>query len=221
MEVGGNMKRRTCSGAPGSPPRCWPCRRGCGGGKGQGLDGGPGGSGSAAAAARLGPAAGGQAVQAAAARPHDAGLRHPVHDRRFLVDGGAQTELTQRFPGFITALDHLPGGLPNVHIAVISSDMGAGAEEDQRLRGNGNNGVFQYTPRVPCTKTTLNGGATYIVNANGTANYTAPRKRLFLPRLSWEPERLRNRAAAELGHACPRRRREGATARGKPGVPAA
>ena len=79
-------------------------------------------------------------------------------------------------------LEGLPDGLPNVHIAVISSDMGAGVGINACVNF-GNNGVFQYTahsspqgvtPVFTCTDTTLQGGATFIVNDNGTANYTAP-----------------------------------------------
>ena len=48
----------------------------------------------------------------------------------------------------MNALKDLPGGLPNVHIAVVSSDMGAG---DGRSRGcarrGGKNGIFQYSAR--------------------------------------------------------------------------
>jgi hypothetical protein len=54
-------------------------------------------------------------------------------DILFLVDNSPsmdpkQTALAQNFPRLIQALQTLPGGLPDVHIGVISSDMGAGSE---------------------------------------------------------------------------------------------
>ena len=67
----------------------------------------------------------------------------------------------------------LPRGLPNIHVAVISSDMGAG---DGSVSGcdttGGKQGIFQYTPRGTCTASGLQAGATYISNIAGTRNYT-------------------------------------------------
>src|SRR5262245_48190484 len=37
-----------------------------------------------------------------------------------------QAKLVAAVPAFIDALQALPGGLPNLHLAVVSSDMGAG-----------------------------------------------------------------------------------------------
>ena len=100
-------------------------------------------------------------------------------DILFMVDNSAsmevgQAKLVANIPGFVDALKNLPGGLPDVHIAVVSSDMGAG---DGLISGCGANGgdrgVFQYAPRGSCTSTTLQSGATFIVNSNGQTNYTA------------------------------------------------
>src|SRR5262249_2835532 len=49
----------------------------------------------------------------------------------FMVDNSLsmkplQTKLAANFPSFMNELKMLPGGLPNVHIGVISSSMGAG-----------------------------------------------------------------------------------------------
>jgi hypothetical protein len=98
-------------------------------------------------------------------------------DILFVIDNSLsmaplQAHLNENFPRFMDVLENLPDGLPNVHIAVVSTDMGAGTGI-QSCGGNGNAGVFQYSPHSPCTDTTL-GGATYIVNDNGQANYTAP-----------------------------------------------
>jgi len=104
-------------------------------------------------------------------------------DLLFLIDdslsmANSQNNLRRNFPAFMAALKALPGGLPNVHIAVVSSDMGAG---DGSVGGcnatGGKNGVFQYNPPVapvgqqPCA-TNLDAGATYISDIGGVRNYT-------------------------------------------------
>src|SRR5436305_13236429 len=89
-------------------------------------------------------------------------------DLLFLIDDSSSMKLSQdnlrrNFPAFMTALKNLPGGLPNVHIAIASSDMGAG---DGSVPGcdatGGKNGIFQYTARGACTSTGLANGATFI-----------------------------------------------------------
>jgi len=100
-------------------------------------------------------------------------------DVLFMIDNSSsmrlsQTNLLNNFPMFMDVLKNLPGGLPNIHVAVVSSDMGAG---DGSVAGcsatGGDNGIFQYTARGTCTSTTLQNGATYISNVGGVANYTA------------------------------------------------
>ena len=99
-------------------------------------------------------------------------------DLLFLVDDSSSMRLSQdnlvrNFPVLMNTLQNLPGGMPNVHIAVISSDMGAG---DGSISGcdssGGKNGVFQYTPRGTCTASGLQDGATYISDIGGIRNYT-------------------------------------------------
>ena len=51
-------------------------------------------------------------------------------DVLFMIDNSSsmtsmQQKLATQIPGFMTALQNLPSGLPNVHIAVVSSDLGA------------------------------------------------------------------------------------------------
>jgi hypothetical protein len=58
------------------------------------------------------------------------GARRAV-DILFVVDNSPsmdpkQTALAAAFPKMIAALEQLPGGLPDVHIGVVSSNMGAG-----------------------------------------------------------------------------------------------
>ncbi|HEY7373904.1 MAG TPA: vWA domain-containing protein [Polyangia bacterium] len=100
-------------------------------------------------------------------------------DVLFMIDNSSsmrlsQTNLLNNFSTFMDVLKNLPGGLPNIHVAVVSSDMGAG---DGSVAGcsatGGDNGLFQYTARGTCASTTLQNGATFISNVGGVANYTA------------------------------------------------
>jgi len=99
-------------------------------------------------------------------------------DILFLIDdsssmGLVQNKLLQDFATFANTLQTLEGGMPDVHIGVISSDMGAG---DGTVAGcdstGGKKGILQYTARGACTATKLNAGAKYTSNIGGTANYT-------------------------------------------------
>jgi len=99
-------------------------------------------------------------------------------DLLFMVDNSSsmrlsQTNLLNNFPSFMTTLQSSAQGLPNIHVAVVSSDMGAG---DGSIAGcdatGGDNGVFQYTARGTCINTNLQPNATFISNIGGQANYT-------------------------------------------------
>jgi hypothetical protein len=98
-------------------------------------------------------------------------------DVLFMIDDSsgmslAHQNLMRTFPTFTTALAALPGGLPDIHIAVISSDMGAGDGSISGCAGEGKAGIFQYTARGACTATTLTPSATFISNVGGVANYS-------------------------------------------------
>jgi len=98
-------------------------------------------------------------------------------DLLFMIDSSSsmrlsQTNLTTNFPMFMDALKNLPGGLPNVHVAVISSDMGA-KDGIPGCTAIGDAGKFHFAPTGTCTSTTLQNGATFISNVGGAANYTA------------------------------------------------
>ena len=106
-------------------------------------------------------------------------------DLLFLVDDSSSMRLSQdnlrrNFPVLMQALKNQPGGLPNVHIGVISSDMGAG---DGSVAGcdstGGKNGIFQYTPRGTCTSSGLLPGATYISDIGGVKNYSGNLEDVF------------------------------------------
>jgi hypothetical protein len=103
----------------------------------------------------------------------------------FMVDDSSsmtklQNKLTANFPVFMNVLKNLPGGLPNVHIGVVSSSMGAGRNQGishcmaSNSLGTGNDqGVFHTQPLgTTCAKASLNAGQNFIINVNGQPNYT-------------------------------------------------
>ena len=97
-------------------------------------------------------------------------------DMLFMVDNSQsmmplQTKLTQRLPDFMNVLKNLPGGLPNLHVAVISSSLGAGRYGNvpgcaQGTTGN-EGGAFQHS--VGCTG--LHAGQHFISSVAGVNNF--------------------------------------------------
>lgn len=66
-------------------------------------------------------------------------------DMLFLIDNSGsmleeQTSLAANFPEFIRVLQNIEGGLPNIHLGVISTDMGAGPWVETGCSANGDNG---------------------------------------------------------------------------------
>ncbi len=109
----------------------------------------------------------------------EAGVDPGNLDILFMIDNSSSmTELQMKMldqdPGFMTVLQNLTNGLPNVHVAVVSSDMGAPGDSTSSIACTtvGDDGIFQSTPRGSCAATTLTGGATFISNVGGVANYT-------------------------------------------------
>jgi hypothetical protein len=106
-------------------------------------------------------------------------------DLLFMIDDStsmakSQENLRRNFPAFMTALKALPGGLPNVHIAVVSSDMGAGDGSVAACDATGGkNGVFQYTARGTCSATNLDPNATFISDIAGVRNYSGNLEDVF------------------------------------------
>ena len=99
-------------------------------------------------------------------------------DLLFLVDNSPdmtamENKLAAQIPTFIDALAALPDGLPNLHVAVISSDLGAPGDSTASIGCTtaGDQGLFQLGA-PSCTKTALTPGATYLSNVGGAANYT-------------------------------------------------
>jgi MYXO-CTERM domain-containing protein len=107
-------------------------------------------------------------------------------DILFMIDNSSsmtsmQMKLLTQDPSFMTVLKGFPNGLPNLHVAVVSSDMGAPGDSTSSIQctATGDNGVFQSTPRGSCTNTTLSPGATFISNVDGVANYTGELEQVF------------------------------------------
>ena len=75
-------------------------------------------------------------------------------DILFVIDnsgsmGDEQTSLVNEFPGFMAELSTIAGGLPNVHIGVVSSNVGAGPFTGwgPACPVDGDDGVLQNRPR--------------------------------------------------------------------------
>jgi hypothetical protein len=79
-----------------------------------------------------------------------------------------QDNLARNVPVFISALEALPEGLPNVHIGVVTSDLGSGRYEAPGCPGQGDRGVFQVpSPSLLGTCKSVPSGANYL-SAVGT-----------------------------------------------------
>lgn len=115
-------------------------------------------------------------------------------DVLFMIDDSSsmtsmQEKLVAQIPAFVTALQNLPMGLPSLHIAVVSSDMGApgdstfaigctqqGDQGEFRLGTAGSASVDGGAPggdagAPGCPGARLSSGATFISNVDGVANY--------------------------------------------------
>jgi hypothetical protein len=105
-------------------------------------------------------------------------------DILFVIDDSSSTlqmqqNLIRNVPAFMTGL-MAPPGLPSLHVAVVSTDLGAG---DGSLGGcdstGGKQGVFQYAARGACTASSLDPGATFISDVAGVRNYRGSLEDVF------------------------------------------
>ena len=109
------------------------------------------------------------AAAATSAAPDDLDVLFMIDDSSGMTS--MQTKLAAQIPSFIAALENLPNGLPNIHIAVVSSDLGApGDSTSVTCTTAGDQGLFRLSPS--CASSTLAAGQTYISNVGGNANYT-------------------------------------------------
>jgi len=110
-------------------------------------------------------------------------------DILFMIDDSAsmrnsQVNFLNNFPTLFAALGTASQVLPNIHIAVVSQDMGAGDGSIAGCDANGGKkGIFQYTSHggagTDCTANALNQGATFISNVAGQANYSGTLPSVF------------------------------------------
>src|SRR5262249_51631528 len=80
-------------------------------------------------------------------------------DILFVVDNSTsmapkQAALTANFQRFMDVLQAFPGGMPNVHIGVVSSDVGIGGFTAEGCVGSGDDGLLQNRARGACTPPT-------------------------------------------------------------------
>ena len=91
----------------------------------------------------------------------------------------AQANLVASFPAFMETLRALPGGAPDLHIAVISSDMGAGDGSIAGCAGGGRRAASSPRRAAPARRPTCKPGATFIADAGGVANYSGDIEDVF------------------------------------------
>src|SRR3954462_534230 len=109
------------------------------------------------------------AAATAGAAPGDLDVLFMIDDSTGMTS--TQTALAAQIPFFIDALESLPNGLPNIHIAVVSSDLGApGDSTSLTCTTAGDQGLFQLSRG--CTSSMLAAGQTFVSKVDGVANYT-------------------------------------------------
>ena len=146
----------------------------------QAADAGGGGAGGASSDASSDAATG-----AGGASPPIEWKLTPANERQldilFMVDNSQsmvplQAKLNASFPAFASLLKALPLGLPDLHLAVISSDTGPGKYDlpSYHCAFGGDRGQFQSQPRANCALPPLAAGNTFLsASANQSVkNYT-------------------------------------------------
>jgi len=122
--------------------------------------------------ADAGPTAPGRVVVASPVAVRDFDILFMVDNSRSMLP--LQQKLITNFPVFMQTLQMLPMGLPNLHIAVVTSDMGAGANSVQLC--NNDQGIFRSSvgpaAAANCTVTGLDVGEHFISSVNGQNNFT-------------------------------------------------
>ena len=126
----------------------------------------------------LGGRSGGLAGAGGAGGRTFVGPRNNEVDILFMIDNSSemtsmQEKLYAQLPLFVQSLQSLPVP-PSLHIAVVSSDMGAPGDATSSIMCTkaGDQGQFQSMPRGTCTATTLTAGDTFISDADMMPNYS-------------------------------------------------
>lgn len=89
-------------------------------------------------------------------------LAPPPVDVLFVIDNSdsmleAQVSLAQSFPRFMAVLDGTPQGRPDVHVGVVSADVGIAPFGAEHCDGAGDDGVLQNSPRLQHCATPVEG----------------------------------------------------------------
>jgi hypothetical protein len=99
-------------------------------------------------------------------------------DLLFMIDNSSgmtemQNKLYDQIPAFVNVLQTAPTP-PNLHVAVVSSDLGAPGDSNSSLgcTTHGDQGELESLPRGTCTDSTLQNGATFISDDGMMPNYT-------------------------------------------------
>jgi len=101
-------------------------------------------------------------------------------DILFMIDNSQsmaplQASTIAAFPIFANTLKTLPGGLPDLHLGIISSDTGPGKFDlpSYHCPLGGDRGQFQSQPRGSCLASPLPAGQTFLTSSNNqqTNNY--------------------------------------------------
>jgi hypothetical protein len=103
-------------------------------------------------------------------------------DLLFMIDNStsmssAQANLKANMKSFMDVLKGLPTGFPDVHIAVVTSDMGVGPADAAGglvagCSAAGDDGAFQSAATAGCAATGLDPGATFITDTGGASPKT-------------------------------------------------
>ena len=106
-------------------------------------------------------------------------------DILFMIDDSSsmsamQTKLQTQLPTFMNVLEGLPM-VPSLHIAVVSSDMGAPSDQQASIgcSATGDDGVFFSQPEGACTATGLAPGATFISDEDNHPNFSGDIAQVF------------------------------------------
>lgn len=94
-------------------------------------------------------------------------------DLLFVIDNSnsmrdEQLSLAANFNRFVNVLQNIDGGLPDVHIGIVTTDLGAGPFNISGCQGNGDNGLLQNAPTGGGCNAPSDRYISDIAGANGT-----------------------------------------------------